>query len=633
MIALVFSCLVMLLGPSVVSAQSEGAPSERLTIDRVDARDGKVVIEGSLVGSDPAGLSASISGEPVGELSVTTLGPELGNDVIAVIDNAGSLPNAAVQLAKQALEPLMPGQGAVARLGVVSTGGGARLEVGMTANPERVRSALESVRPVGSSATWDAVTRAGELLEGVASNRTATVVLFTAAAPSGGAARPSDAGLALQRADARLEAVILPMGVEGGQVSELVRNVGGSATVVRSDEAIDEAIDAIADTLAGRFTATFTSDIESGTLVPLVVSAGGASTEVGYTAGFLRVGPAELAPITGGVGDALLSNEVFKWLGLLLAVTAAVLFIWAVVSLVVRDRDNLTNRLEVYDESFNPVDEFEGFGGPAISVPIIQRAVDITGEIADQRDVREKAEIMLERANLPLRAPEAIFFLAASAVAMALIGLIVTGSPLGALVAMVLAIMVPIAVVNFLIRKRQKEFVSQLPDMLTLLAGTLRAGYSIGQGFESVSGEVTDPMGKELRRVVTETRLGRPLEDALEAVSERMDSDDFAWAVMAIKIQREVGGNLAELLLTVADTMTQRERLRRDVSTLTAEGKISAIIIGLLPPGLGAVMFVMNPEYIGELFTPGIGYALIITALISMGIGFAWMKKTIEIEV
>ena len=88
-------------------------------------------------------------------------------------------------------------------------------------------------------------------------------------------------------------------------------------------------------------------------------------------------------------------------------------------------------------------------------------------------------------------------------------------------------------------------------------------------------------MGQELRRVVTEARLGRPLEEALDGVAERMDSPDFSWTVMAIRIQREVGGNLSELLLTVADTMTQRERLRRDVAALTAEGRISAIVLGL----------------------------------------------------
>ena len=122
------------------------------------------------------------------------------------------------------------------------------------------------------------------------------------------------------------------------------------------------------------------------------------------------------------------------------------------------------------------------------------------------------------------------------------------------------------------------------------------------QGVEAVSQEVAEPMGLELRRVVTEARLGRPLEEALDGVAERMASPDFAWAVMAIRIQREVGGNLSELLLTVADTMIQRERLRRDVAALTAEGRMSAIVLGVLPIGLGLVMFVINPEYTSKLF-------------------------------
>jgi len=247
--------------------------------------------------------------------------------------------------------------------------------------------------------------------------------------------------------------------------------------------------------------------------------------------------------------------------------------------------------------------------------------------------VLDSIESKLEQANLPLRAAEAMFFTAAASVLLGLLFFVLSGNLLMGLAGVALAVAVPLALLNMQVRRRQKQFVSQLPDMLSLLAGTFKAGYSISQGFESVSREIDDPMGRELRRVVTESRLGRPLEEALEAAAQRMDSDDFAWAVMAIRIQREVGGNLAELLMTVADTMTQRERLRRDVNTLTAEGRMSAVIIGLLPPGLAVALYMMNPGYIGELFSPGIGYALVIASLVMMGIGFAWMKKTITIEV
>ncbi|MCU1357252.1 MAG: type secretion system protein, partial [Acidimicrobiales bacterium] len=168
---------------------------------------------------------------------------------------------------------------------------------------------------------------------------------------------------------------------------------------------------------------------------------------------------------------------------------------------------------------------------------------------------------------------------------------------------------------------------------LNLLSGSLRAGYSLLQGVEAVSKEVGDPMGQELRRIMTEARLGRQIEDAMEAVADRMGSADFAWAVMAIRIQREVGGNLSELLLTVADTMVHRERLRRDVAALTAEGKISAIILGLLPIGLGAFMWLGNPEYMHPLGATTMGHVLLGVATAAGLLGFAWMKKIINIKI
>ena len=130
-----------------------------------------------------------------------------------------------------------------------------------------------------------------------------------------------------------------------------------------------------------------------------------------------------------------------------------------------------------------------------------------------------------------------------------------------------------------------ESFTKQLPDTLNLLRGTLRAGFSLMQGIEAIASEVGDPMGVELRRVLAEARLGRPLDGALSDMATRLRSPDFEWAVMAIGIQREVGGNLAELLENVAETMRARERLRRDVKALTAEGRMSAIVIGIMPPG------------------------------------------------
>ena len=236
-------------------------------------------------------------------------------------------------------------------------------------------------------------------------------------------------------------------------------------------------------------------------------------------------------------------------------------------------------------------------------------------------------------ANLPLRAAEAMFFYAAGAVVVALLTAVITRSAFMVLIIVGATVLIPPGTLNFLSNRRKRQFESMLPDTLQLLSGTLRAGYSMMQGVEAVSQEVSEPMGRELRRVVTESRLGRPLEESLDSVAERMDSPDFGWAVMAIRIQREVGGNLSELLMTVADTMTQRERLKRDVKSLTAEGRISAYVLAALPVLLGFAMYGLNPDYMSALFDETVGKLALGVGIVMMIAGFLWMQAIVKIDV
>ena len=298
-------------------------------------------------------------------------------------------------------------------------------------------------------------------------------------------------------------------------------------------------------------------------------------------------------------------------------------------------RSALSTALRPYSEDYGLEAEGsgEGSGGELATGAVLQRAVELTGRMAERQGLLERVAGALDRANLPLRAAEALFFYLLAAVIMTILVALLTSSVILAAVVFGLMILVPWGVVNYLGTRRQKQFVGQLPDTLQLLSGTLRAGYSLQQGVEAVSQEIEDPMGDVLRRTMTESRLGRPLEDSLDAAVDRMDSPDFAWTVMAIRIQREVGGNLAELLLTVAETMTERERLRRDVASLTAEGKISAIVLGLLPLLLGLAMWVINPEYVGLLITDRVGNIMLGGSILLAGFGFWWMKKTIQIEI
>jgi tight adherence protein B len=181
--------------------------------------------------------------------------------------------------------------------------------------------------------------------------------------------------------------------------------------------------------------------------------------------------------------------------------------------------------------------------------------------------------------------------------------------------------------------RRTSAFLSQLPDTLQLVSGSLSAGYSIPQAMDTVVREGQQPITGEFNRALVEARLGVPIEDAMDGIAERMQSKDFGWVVMAIRIQHEVGGNLAELLTTVSATLRERERLRRQVSALSAEGRLSAWILGLLPIMFAVYLALVRPEYLKPLFTDPIGGLLLGLGGVLLIVGVLWLRKAIQVEV
>lgn len=181
--------------------------------------------------------------------------------------------------------------------------------------------------------------------------------------------------------------------------------------------------------------------------------------------------------------------------------------------------------------------------------------------------------------------------------------------------------------------RRRKAFNSGLPDTLQLMSGSLAAGLSLAQSVDTIVREGQEPIAGEFRRVLVETRLGVSLEDALEGVGERFSSKDFEWVVMAIKIQRQVGGNLAELLDTVAATMREREYVRRQVAALAAEGKLSAWVLGGLPPLFMVYLLLTNYDYVIVMFQKPLGWAMLAGAATILAVGVFWMSRLVKVEV
>jgi tight adherence protein B len=268
--------------------------------------------------------------------------------------------------------------------------------------------------------------------------------------------------------------------------------------------------------------------------------------------------------------------------------------------------------------------------GPETAV--VQQAVAMTSRFAERAGLLAKTELLLESADVPLRAAELLFYTPAFALLLFLLLAVVAG-PLAGLIGAGAVLVAPVAYLNYRVRGRRQRFERQLPDTLTLLASSLRAGFSFMQGLEAVAQEIADPMRKELQRVFTEVRLGRPVEDALGDAADRMESNDLRWTVMAIRIQREVGGNLAVLLDTVSDTMIKRERVRRELRALTAEGRLSAIVLSLVSPILALAIWLIQPSYLQPLLHDFLGIVGLIFAVVMSIVGWFWLRRIVDIEV
>lgn len=182
-------------------------------------------------------------------------------------------------------------------------------------------------------------------------------------------------------------------------------------------------------------------------------------------------------------------------------------------------------------------------------------------------------------------------------------------------------------------KKRIQKFNDQLQDMITTIISSMRAGYSFNQSLKAVAEESSFPMKEEIETVLKEMQYGISMEDALHRLYERVPSKDLDIMIQAILIQRQVGGNLATVLSMIVDTIRERQKIQAQIKSLTAQGRMSGVVIGLLPFILGVLLYLMQPTYMKTLFTDKIGIILVSAALGSGILGFVLIQKIIKIEV
>jgi len=318
-----------------------------------------------------------------------------------------------------------------------------------------------------------------------------------------------------------------------------------------------------------------------------------------------------LSPVSAAVGAAL-----------------AVLLVFAGISLARRSSDQaIEERLDLYSGRGGAEEKDTGPSKKRRS------AMDGLDAAMARRGFAANMRIDLARADLKLRVAEFLVITVLIAVLFVLLGRLLFGSPLLAAVSGIFGFFAPRFYVGMRKRKRLNAFNDQLGDTITLLANSLRSGYSIVQSMDTVANQLSDPMASEFHRVTQEIGLGLHYEQALNNMLRRVPSDDLDLMITAINIQGKVGGNLAEILDTIGHTIRERIRIKGEIRALTAQQMISGYVLTFLPVGLGLVLYLINKTYMSLLFSDPCGWIMVGVSAIMIAIGFVIIRKIVNIEV
>lgn len=663
---------VVLLGGMTGTAQAQPADDAQGRIAGVRVTDTGVqfVYSGVNLPGD-AGLdvgSVEATFTPEGQQDPVPL--EVSSDVATVIDRrvvlaldvSGSLGDdgiAAVRAAATALVEQLPDG---TKVGLVVFDQPARVVLDPTADRAAVLQALAGLERAGNTALYDAVSLATDMLTGDGSE---LVLVMTDGRDEGDGPGTIGSQATVDEAAARVQAsgaavTAVAFGDADLTSLQVLADAGGGQAVVSADDsdALTSAFQAVAEDIATELLvdATLPEEVRGvpGTLLVTAVAGGRtvAAQRQGTLGAPVTAPPAPTPTPTpsadaseAAVPAAPPSADVRAVSSVVLYLAVGAMFFSLLVAsavfvgLLVRRSSPEAARersLAVYSlRGSNPSLLSKEPAPTKLGDSAVARsAVELAGRVVERRGVGERLGRRLESGAIPLRAAEWTVLVVASMLAFgALLFLLSGANGLALVVGLVIGAIVPSLVLAYRKRKRERAFMEVLPDTLGLMASGLRAGYSMPQAMDSVGREGQEPLKSEFNRALVEARLGVPPEDAMEGIADRMGSKDFRWVVMAIRIQREVGGNLAELLDTVAATLRERARLKRQVDTLSAEGRLSAWILGAMPVLFGLYLLLTQPEYLGLLYQDPLGIALLILGLVMFGIGVLGLRWAVKVDV
>lgn len=580
-----------------------------------------------------------------GEVREVTVAATTSDDlkVVLLLDVSGSMRGAPLSGAKAAAAQfveLMPGGVEVA---IVPFGSSPTLGSEFTRNKQSLFAAIDSLSAQGETALYDGIAAAAALLQGEA-EAGRTIILLSDGADTVSSRSLSDALDELESLGSAFYAVEL-QSPENDRVAldALASTSGGSVISADDPAALTTTFEEIASELLSSYRLVYTSEsFNVATLNVLVLVQGAviaARTQVIELPANPGLGTPDPPPSATPDPEPIpaprpgtfieltwLQQSTARWLGI------AAIFVALVTTLTVLALQPRSPRPAKRGKStLNITPDQRSLTRKRTALTVIaEGATSLATQTLDRGDRFDRVNFALERAGVSLRPGEFFVMATSAALAAAAIGIVFFNALVALALAAVVALFIPMWL-SSRARERSSLFNEQLGDTLQLLAASLRAGYGLLQAVDAVAEEAPAPTSEEFARIKIETHLGRDMNDALRAAAARVDSEDFRWVAEAIEIHREIGGDLAEILDAVNETIRDRNRIRRRIKSLSAEGRISAIILSVIPIALAIIITFINPRYIGELPQTGAGQVLIVVGIVAWVIAVFWMRRIVRL--
>jgi Flp pilus assembly protein TadB/Mg-chelatase subunit ChlD len=589
------------------------------------------------VGGDPP-VTVSQGGKALSTKAevVHASAPNEARGVVAVVDAGATMAGAPLQAARQAVLGFVEAVPDDVQVGVVAAAETPTVVLAPTADRAGLGPALATVRAAGPGRVVDALTTAANLLTGYQDGRLLVLIDGANAAGGGsptGGAGPTAPAKSLATAGVQVDVVeFRRSSTAPDALRQLATATGGATYQAATANALPTVFRTAAASLGVRLNLTVTVPARlAGVSGSLTVSVGTGPAKRTTTVPVVFAAPPLPPPGT----SARVPWSFLRPSGIAVVVFVVVLVAALLVTSPLRRpvRPRRLSQVNRFRLAGRDATQRGSRAGPVPDGGPVRTLRSMPSRLAGGRGKDQRATATPDEAGASVTpALSAWWWIGVIAGAAVLLGL------LGGLVGALIGILVGLAAVLLYRRyqegRRQRMLADQLPDALQLIVGSLKSGFSLAQAIDAVGRDLPPgPLAFAFRRVAAENRIGADIGDALERGAEWLGSEDLAWVVMAVRIQRDSGGNLAEILETTVETLRERERLRRHVWALSAEGRLSAYILIALPILMAGWMFFIRRSYLTPLWTTPLGLLMLIGAVVLVVIGSFWISRWVKVEV